>query len=261
MNDTIVPWLSNLWSQFLILPTEWKVLLGVGVLASFGAAKTLWKLSYPIRWIVALVFLGLNHLVAPRKKEVKTEKPKETDKPTTIVVGNEPPVFDITSYEQVRKLLIFYAYTPEMLSDAQLDLLTQASTIYDRRIRRDDNASNLVKFERLIDREASNRAEVLKAKRLVKKIQMQEAKKLIKEEEKNLKRTDIISDKTTESPSVSDWSYLIKGAVIEGLEIHKKNCDLINVSKNSKDWRQELCQVKSTKCNPYGPLHPNAFKA
>ncbi|MHA2067732.1 MAG: hypothetical protein ACXABY_25500, partial [Candidatus Thorarchaeota archaeon] len=75
MNQTF-DWALNLWNQFLEMSTEWKVIVGLGIFAALSAVRTVWKLSYPVRWAAGSLLSIASWAVKPGKRRMTRIAPK-----------------------------------------------------------------------------------------------------------------------------------------------------------------------------------------
>lgn len=120
---------------FVNLPIEGQVVCGIGAVVVLAAVKNVWGILYPVRWTAASLLRIAAFLMHPRKKKQKSNVDTEGRKGIFNGEKEQTP-FDVSSKQRfVATVKSYKGNRVRELSDAQIDLLFNAATIYDYRTR------------------------------------------------------------------------------------------------------------------------------
>tara|TARA_R110002126_G_scaffold98259_4_gene228589 strand:- start:190 stop:876 length:687 start_codon:yes stop_codon:yes gene_type:complete len=127
---TIFDSLSAYWTSFVEAPLGFQLVLGAGAITAFGAAKTGWKILFPVRWVAAKTLRGTAWLLHHTENAANnaSNRLSEVQNFASKLEGAIMPQasnFDVSTKEAYLKTLKFYNKKKNSgsLTDSQLDML------------------------------------------------------------------------------------------------------------------------------------------
>lgn len=79
MIEEMITKFSELYTTFMGLPLEYQILVGLGVIAGIAGLRIVWKLLFPLRWILGMLFRGIGFVFNSNKQRKKTQKDPDFD--------------------------------------------------------------------------------------------------------------------------------------------------------------------------------------
>ena len=132
---TIFDSLSSYWTSFIEAPLPFQVVLAAGAVTAFGAAKTGWKILFPVRWVTAKTLRGTAYLLHHTENAAvnASNRLSGVNKFAATLEGAIMPEvanFNCDSHENYLRTLKFYnkKMTVRSLSDDELKLLLKLGT-------------------------------------------------------------------------------------------------------------------------------------
>ena len=132
---------DQLYTAFVVMPTEYKVVVGIGVLVALAALKNIWGMLYPVRWTAASFLRISAFLMHPRKRKKKEQEERfrwfgATSSQSDITTKTkEIPPFNFATPAAATKAYDYYSRAPMVydLSDDQIEFMSDAIEIYEIR--------------------------------------------------------------------------------------------------------------------------------
>lgn len=131
-------WMTDLYNSFVSAPTGVQVLMGLAVLGGFGAAKNVWNVIFPLRWVTAKSLNAVSWTLLPTRNLFKRDRvnvvkaPKQ--KKNKIDISSKRAFYETCKYYFDKKDK-YYNYDlhncrVQHLNDGEVELLAKGKSIY-----------------------------------------------------------------------------------------------------------------------------------